>query len=451
MGLYLSQLPPAELARLKAELAETLIEHFCYPRFMDYRTNTLRMRPVERVKRQEVWSFLSSYDFGPWGRTDIQSPEFQRLVERLLIQFIQRNRAFFGNQGRKRMTDVRALIGSSSWAVTEGLRGHLTGSRSPQASRAFGSPRPVASWSSSAVASDLSWEQVANATLLLQQQLQELRGEMQAEGDNGAHPYQAAASRPAAPAAPPRRSPRNRTGSNGSGKVQAVFPAISPVPPASSVPAVSAPRRVEPPAPPAAPAPPLRAGTTPRHIEDVETIPFSTNLAPQGVSGQPGFPAQAVRPATPAPQTPMTQAEPPSSPAPTPAPAPAPPSMRELSRTPSTALTGAQEASAARPEAANGSTLVAGDEDVVIFEQMKYQLVVWLRVEAVRQGLDIAGRTPSQLIDLLRHQEDFDETRLEVVNSLLQLADSVSAKGHATVLDYKQAMMFYLVHTRPAR
>ncbi len=135
MGLYLAQLPPAELARLKAELAETLIEYFCYPRFLDYRTNTLRMRPVDRSKRQEVWSFLSSYDFGPWGRVDVQSPDFQRLVERLLIQFIQRNRAFFGNQGRKRMPDVRALIGSSSMLVTEGLRVHLTGRKSIAALR----------------------------------------------------------------------------------------------------------------------------------------------------------------------------------------------------------------------------------------------------------------------------------------------------------------------------
>lgn len=95
--------------------------------------------------------------------------------------------------------------------------------------------------------------------------------------------------------------------------------------------------------------------------------------------------------------------------------------------------------------------MVVSDEDVVIFEQMKYQLIIWLRVEAVRQGLDIANQSPSQLIDLLRQQENVDETRLEVVTTLLRLVDSVSAKGHATMLDYKQAMMFYLVHTRPAR
>ena len=123
MGIYLGQLPPAEIARLKAELAETLIAHFCYPRFFDNRTDELRMRPVDRAKRQEVWLFLSSVDFTSWGRVDLMSPDFQHQIERLFIQFVQRNRAFFGEQGRKRMSDVRMLINSSSVSVVQGLRG----------------------------------------------------------------------------------------------------------------------------------------------------------------------------------------------------------------------------------------------------------------------------------------------------------------------------------------
>src|SRR5579883_1993030 len=100
MGTYLGQLPPAEFARFKAELAETLIANFSYPRFFDQRTGSLRMRPVDRAKRQEVWLYLSSFDFTPWSRVDVATPDFQNYVERLLIQFVQRNRAFFGEQGR---------------------------------------------------------------------------------------------------------------------------------------------------------------------------------------------------------------------------------------------------------------------------------------------------------------------------------------------------------------
>src|SRR5713101_3967925 len=110
VGMLVNQLPPTELARLKAELAEALIANFCYPRFFDYRTNSLRMRPVDRSKRQEVWLYLSSVDLSAWGRVDLMSPDFQRQVERLFIHFVQRNRSFFGEQGRKRMSDVRMLL-----------------------------------------------------------------------------------------------------------------------------------------------------------------------------------------------------------------------------------------------------------------------------------------------------------------------------------------------------
>jgi hypothetical protein len=418
VGLYLAQLPPAELARLKAELAETLIANFCYPRYLDYRTNTLRMRPVDRAKRQEVWSFLSSYDFAPWGRIDVQSPDFHRLVERLFIQYIQRNRAFFGNLGRKRMTDVRSLIGSSSVFVTEGLRSHLTGRQSGQP---FGSPRLVVSWGGSTA--DPSWEQVAGATQLLQQQVQSTRDEIQAEHENGARPLSDTSLKPpTTPAVPPRRSARNRASSNGSGKIQAIIPP-KPVMPPQVAPPISA-------TPTVAPTPsPLLA--SPQKVEDVETIPFSNSQPLKVGADQVSSPRHASS---------FSQSN-------------APTTMRELSRTPSSSL-------AAMPtpgtplsleKSAENAAIMLSDEDVVIFEQMKYQLVVWLRVEAIRLGMDISNQMPLQLVELLRHQEDFDETRLQVVTTLLHLADTVIDRGQAALIDYKQAMMFYLMHTRRAR
>ena len=209
MGIYLGQMPPAEMARLKAEIAETLIANFSYPRFYDYRANALRIRPVDRAKRQEVWTFLSSFDFNAFSRIDIASPDFQRQVERLLIQFVQRNRAFFGPQGRKRMSDVRALITHFSASVTEGLRGHLNG----RSMIPFGNARPVTSWSKSNGSGQLEpgWEQVASPTMLLQQQLKEVRGEIR-PGVNGdmrtaaPPPIANSAMTNGTTAAPPRRS-----------------------------------------------------------------------------------------------------------------------------------------------------------------------------------------------------------------------------------------------------
>src|SRR6266567_3533523 len=188
MGVFLSQLPPAELTRLKAELAESLITNFCYPRFFDYRTSSLRMRPVDRNKRQEVWLYLSSVDFNAWGRVDLMSPDFQRQVERLFIHFVQRNRSFFGEQGRKRMSDVRMLLNSTALLVVEGLRSHLMG-RQPT-NPPFGTPRLVSSWATTNGSGyfEPGWEQIVSTTMLLQQQLQEGRGEIRASSVNDVQP-----------------------------------------------------------------------------------------------------------------------------------------------------------------------------------------------------------------------------------------------------------------------
>lgn len=88
---------------------------------------------------------------------------------------------------------------------------------------------------------------------------------------------------------------------------------------------------------------------------------------------------------------------------------------------------------------------------MAIFEQMQQQLVIWLRVEVVHCGLEIAGRSPAQLVDVLRQQGSIDETRLQVVSSLLNLAHQVIKNGQASLLDYKQALMFHLMHTRSMR
>src|SRR5205085_7399144 len=93
------------------------------------------------------------------------------------------------------------------------------------------------------------------------------------------------------------------------------------------------------------------------------------------------------------------------------------------------------------------TTVLVSDEDVVIFEQLRHQLIVWLRIEAVRSGADISGQGLIRLLELLHRQDTIDDSRLEVVSTLLNLSDQVITNRQATLLDYKQAMMFYLMHT----
>jgi hypothetical protein len=445
MGIYLGQLPPAEIARLKAELAETLIAHFCYPRFFDNRTNELRMRPVDRAKRQEVWLFLSSVDFTSWGRVDLMSPDFQHQIERLFIQFVQRNRAFFGDQGRKRMSDVRMLINSSASSVVKGLRNHLTGQRNGPP---FGSPRPAVSWSQTGIAGHVepAWEQIASTTMLLQQQLQELRGEIK-PGVAAAGPANGAARRPQPQPQPQPQRPQVAASANNSPgtvqhdeivtmetPVQVVSTNIPPSAPAAKRPAAT----LSPGTPPTAksgPLPPsgptLRNGSMPPPVPSVKSgqLPPSparvSDPLPGRVSGPLSAPEGMPPPVAAAPAIPASP----------------PVQARNAVQAPQSVAS-----AVAGPREANMMTV--GEDDIAIFEQMRHQLLVWLRIEAIRAGLEVSGQTPAQLLDMLRQQARFDETRLQVVSTLLNLSNQIIKTGIVTLLDYKQALMFHLMHTR---
>jgi hypothetical protein len=429
VGILVNQLPPAELARLKAELAETLISNFCYPRFYDYRTDSLCMRPIDRTKRQEVWHYLSSVDFSAWGRTDLMSPDFQRQVERLFIYFVQRNRSFFGEQGRKRMADVRMLISHCSSSVTEGLRGHLKGLPT-----SFGNPRQVNSWATSNVTGrhEPTWDQIVATTMLLQQQLQEVSGEIKATATKEGRPNEAQ----------PKRSLRGRSIVNGTSAVE---------------PGVIAEQLVS----THKPDPQVEERASTPYERPKIINPLSSKVAPSVATNAPvDSPALNVESAIVSKET-LT------------------PSVTTVPYEVDTTILSSQEQSQKRVQgsmtapavvpprdlaqntqvprveittkAPESATVLVSEEDVVIFEQMRHQLFMWIRVEAVRAGVDLAGYAPSALLELLQQLDGYDETRLQVTSTLLNLCDQIIAAGHASLLEYKQALMFYLMHTRSTR
>ena len=431
MGVLIGQLPPAEIARLKAELAETLIAHFCYPRFFDYRTESLRSRPVDRSKRQEVWLYLSSFDFTAWSRVDLMSADFQHYIERLFIHFVQRNRSFFGEQGRKRLSDIRMLINTSALSVVQGLRAHLMGQH--QNKPPFGSPRPVISWSTTATSGrpEPTWEQISSSTMLLQQQLQEVRGEIKAA------PAPQVEARPVAATA--RRAIRVQAVNGNAAHVNDHQVAT-----VSNIPTVSVSR----------PSNQTSIRTTPA-LEPKSTTPFNSSWhAASPVSPPKAEPA--LSPVEPSILSMASAAVPVKSPgtvvAPTPAkrdtvqpPAPIAPTAstqvqsRELPQSMPTTLSTAQRESA---------TILVGEEDMAIFEQLRHQLIIWLRIKAVCSGLEIANQTPSYMLEILRQQDNCNETSLQVVSTLLNLSNQVIKNGKASIFDYKQALMFHLMHTR---
>ncbi|MGB8345730.1 MAG: hypothetical protein WCD86_12660 [Ktedonobacteraceae bacterium] len=411
MSIFVGQLPPAEVARLKAELAETLIAHFCYPRFFDYRTGTLRSRPVDRAKRQEVWLYLSSFDFTAWNRVDIMSPEFQRQIERLFILFVQRNRNFFGEQGRKRMSDIRLLIGSSSTTVVQGLRNHLSGQR--QNNPPFGSPRPASSWITPNTNGnvDAGWEQIAQSTTALQQQLQELRGEIRI-----VPPTPHSDTLTATPRRPGRRTAPSPAKSSAPDREVALAAPVE-----ASIPAASNGRGPTPlsdqrNAPTAAPATAWSsAPTAPVPAIEVASVAFASAIPP----ATPVKPVESPLPRVTAPEKAATA----------------------LTHTTAAAVTSpsvtSQRASSAQQ---------VNEEDVAIFEELRRQLIIWLRIQVIQAGIELTNQGPTQLLELLRQHDNYDETRLQIVSTLLNFANQVVKNGHATAFDYKQALMFHLMH-----
>jgi hypothetical protein len=476
MGVYLGQLPPADLARLKAELAETLIANFCYPRFFDHRTKSLRMRPVGRAKRQEVWLYLSSIDFTTWNRVDLSSSDFQRHIEKLIVYFVQRNRSYFGQQGRKRMPDVRMLISSCSSTIAEGMRGHLMGRQSGNIP--FGSPRPSISWSTTNESGypEPNWEQIVSATMVLQQQLQELRGEIK---------FSPAPLNEAVPTAlRPKQAQKIENGLSRNGVGHEVKPLhAEPLTNAKSNPqaaeyVISS---------PAAPTPP-QTGDSGRALPYTkgDGRPSRANLTRQdqgaglvpplepetSITALPKPRTDAVFPfietptvPTPIVETSVTGTLMENAPAPSPMPEQAQPVA--ISTSPASQPLGLVRSPQPRqspnipqevpppqlpltgkPANLTRSETPVINEDVAIFERMHQQLVLWLRIEAVRLDLDIVGRSPLQLLELLRQHNGFDETRLQIASTLLNLSNQVMKTGEASLLDYKQGLMFYLVHTK---
>ena len=460
------------------------------------------MRPIDRAKRQEVWLYLSSFDFTSWGSLDLMSPDFQLKVESLLIQFVQRNRSFFGEQGRKRMTDIRMLISTAAAAVVQGLRNHLAGQK--QGNSAFGSPRPVVSWATLVVKGrpEPGWDQVSASMIVLQQQLQELRGEIKPA---------ASPSPTSAPVSP--RPIQSRIVGPGAERDRSIAPPLAPAatPPGSARPMQGAPPSVSRSAPPLSPAattgpspmlgnpvsaPPLSPaatmGSASMQANPVSMPPLSS-AATMGQLASPHNPVSApplnsaatMRPQA-GPTSPVS-----ASPMGTRQPGPLNPPVEPQSRRRSEPLVTRIELSPASnplpPKAPAGSGYVApisgmvptptsapsrgltqptpkvtqaatgqrdasimpiGEDDIAIFDQMRHQLLVWMRIEAVKAGLDISNLGPAQLLEILRQQGRIDETRLQVVSTLLNLSNQVVRTGMVSILDYKQALMFHLMHTK---
>ncbi|HZU75464.1 MAG TPA: hypothetical protein VFA70_01790, partial [Dehalococcoidia bacterium] len=124
--------------------------------------------------------------------------------------------------------------------------------------------------------------------------------------------------------------------------------------------------------------------------------------------------------------------------APTPAP-PAPAAVQQR-RQPQPTPSSAPSSGYAAPAAASA--------DAQIFFQLRYQLESFVRRAARSYG--VRGRTdePTSMLDALRRSGFVDESDLRLAESILAITDKVISSGVASMDDFRQALMLYLLYHR---
>ncbi len=90
----------------------------------------------------------------------------------------------------------------------------------------------------------------------------------------------------------------------------------------------------------------------------------------------------------------------------------------------------------------------AARNDLLIFWQLRYQLEAYVRRAAYSYG--VANRTgdPATVLDALRTSGFVDEADLRIAEGIFALTDRVTARGHASIDDYQEALMLYLLYHR---
>jgi hypothetical protein len=407
MAARMTELEPRVIERLRAELAELIAASVAYPPFFDFRANRLITRPIDRARMDEIQRFLSSVNFAVLERADVTSAETRRFLERLIVRYLEVNDGMRSRYAVRLLPRMRALAPRVAAEAQRRATGYLNGVVPD-----FGARRQTVSWANSSHrAVPRSGEERERATRVLESALLQRPG---APADPA--PIIGQARPPAASAPDPWRGqpdgltiPVPATGFAPSSPGASPYSAFGDVGARSNG---------------GAPAP----GYPPARLADQPTGPLATPPAsPAGQANRAGMrelppdlyqlygdylndmePEAPVRPA-------------PRPPAPPPA---------------------------ARQQPPTAPTDANARNDQLIFWQLRYQLEAYVRRAARSYGVPHQGSDPATVLDELRRSGFVDEADLRIAEGVFALTDRVTAQGHATEQEYRQALMLYLLYHR---
>lgn len=483
MGATFGDLEPRHMDRLRIELGEALAANVAYPSYFDYTIGRSRTRPVDRAKREEIDHYLRSVNFEPLARVDLTSPELRRFFERLLLRYIEVNPALTQPRLARRLPEMRTRVPRMAAETHRGLLAFLAGE--PAAAN-FGIRRRQPSWAETtagapARAQTQQRPPAERNTRVLEAIL--VRQEFSSSGVSTPlppiAPAPAAQSAPLERRAPTTAAPVQSPAWRGAGRVDSgdlTMPVTAqswPAPPGES------------------PFAGLESGAQSavfgvvQDVEDVRAIterPTGPLPATPGRGPATGGGATSGRaPATPRELPPdlyrlygdylrdmEPEVEPPPVSAPltgptTAVPAPAKPNPNgthsangaySSAGPPGTRYAPVPNTPRGRPTSPGpaGAPLASEDEsarsDKLIFWQLRYQLEAYVRRAAQSYGVRGASDDPFSVLDALRRSGFVDEADLRIAEGILALTDRVTATGSASVEDYRQAFLLYLLYHR---
>jgi hypothetical protein len=423
MEVSLADLDKRDIARLRAELGEVIAARFAYPAFFDYRSGKLRVRPIAAARRQEIDRFVQAAILEPIARSDISSSDVRRYLEALFLRYLEVNGDLARGPARRRLSLLRVDVPRAAAEVQRGLVSLAAGAPGD-----FGAPRPTASWADTparTARAEPSWERIQRDTELLQAAL--LR-----RGDERSAPQQTRDSSAALPTAPaPQPPPAAGRGAWAGVPMDgtASLPALTDLPGQTQSPFAG-----------------LGAGSQSALFGARPNLSLGEQpTGPLPIVGlgtvAPGAAGEAARDLSPdllqlygeylRDMQPDAAAAPPR--------APSDYERRAADRS----GWAAPDAGAARPP-----TPEQAKTDVHVFAQLRYQLDAYIRLAARSYGVRARGSDPASAMDALRRSGHVDEADLRMAEGILALADRVVANGGATLDEYRQALMLYLLYHR---
>jgi hypothetical protein len=415
MGVRIGDLDRRQIERLRIEIVETLAANFAYPPFFDFRTNRMLVRPIDKAKRGEIEHYVQGVKFSTLERLEVTSPDLRHFIERLFQRYVEANTALTHRRFERFLPGLRAHASRMASQIQRNLIAHLDGSVP-----SFGAPRQKQSWAGApGPASAVEVEETEHNTRVLEATL--LRRPGDAPG-----PY-VPLTRQAGSSQLGNVSPRLGSSvvapspSRSASMVDPTVPvsaANSPYTTASGRLPGAGPLRL-----PDAAAKSGEGGTNTRDIPpDLMQLygEYLSDMQPEihpSLSQRPG--GQGMPHLWSARAAGGQQAF-----------------MPGASQSPVPAV---QESGALSEEVRS---------DKLIFWQLRYQLEAYIRRAARSYGVQAESDDPFGILDALRRSGFVDESDLQIAEGIFAITDKITAGSWATLEDYRQAFMLYLLYHR---